>query len=96
MQIKQTETSTPAKVGMRSDQTHSLTHHDEIHEDEVERKPRFQSALDSAHCGGSVVRLFDHCIGKGLRFALQYSPNDLAIQRRIVLLPTMMGINIKH
>ena len=59
--------------------------HDEVHEYEIERESCFLGAFNGTHRGGAVVRLFDDGIGKPSALALQYSSNDLAIERRVVL-----------
>ena len=60
-------------------------HHDEVHEDEIESESGLRGAFDGTHRGGAVVRFFDDCVGKPAALIFQYPPNDLAVERRVIL-----------
>ena len=60
-------------------------HHDEVHEDAIEGESCFRGLLHGSHRGGAVVRLLDDRVGKPSALALQNAPDDLAVERRVVL-----------
>ena len=66
-------------------QKQSNADHDEVHEDAVKSESGIHGALHSTYCGDSIVCFFDDRIGEVALIALEYPPNDLAIESRVVL-----------